>query len=128
MKPVYLTEYARDLRRHMTASEDVLWQALRRKSLGVRVHRQHPIPHPHGDMIADFWVPRWKLVIEVDGGYHTTPEQQFRDRLRTRRLESLGCRVIRFTDVQVFNKLLAVVAAIRACGPVTDSRPDLVAA
>jgi very-short-patch-repair endonuclease len=46
---------ARQLRKNMTDSEQVLWENLRRKQiLGVQFYRQRPI----GKYIVDFLVPR----------------------------------------------------------------------
>jgi len=54
-----------------------------------------------GDYIVDFVNIYTKLIIEVDGGYHSEPRQQEDDALRTERLESMGFHVIRFTNEQV---------------------------
>src|SRR5205809_815526 len=71
---------SRRLRSSETASERKLWQALRRKQIrGVRFRRQHPI----GSYFADFICIRVKLVIEVDGLTHITPEQIAHDERRT---------------------------------------------
>ena len=58
---------ARDLRKNMTDSENVLWSRLRRKQLlGVQFYRQKPI----GNYVVDFFAPRARLVVEVDGSQH----------------------------------------------------------
>ncbi len=44
---------------------------------------------------------RSKIVVEIDGGYHQTQEQQVLDDLRTEWLESKGYKVVRFTNEQV---------------------------
>ena len=59
-------------RRAMTPAEEKLWQELRADKLGVHFRRQHVI----GMYIADFVSLKNQLVIEVDGEYHSTPEQQ----------------------------------------------------
>ena len=74
-----LKDFAKHNRREMTEGETVLWNALRQELKGHRFRRQHPI----GDYIVDFICLSEKLVIEVDGGYHETPEQQYEDQLRT---------------------------------------------
>lgn len=55
--------------------------------------------HPISCFIADFYIPKKKLVIEVDGEYHFYNGQK--DAKRTRRLAKLGLRVIRFTNNEV---------------------------
>ena len=51
----------------MTDSENVLWLRLRRKQLlGVQFYHQKPI----GNYVVDFFAPRARLVVEVDGSQH----------------------------------------------------------
>lgn len=88
--------------------EDVLWQYLRRKQLGVRFRRQHPI----GDYIADFVCLEKQLVIEIDGGYHYRGEMPDNDAERTSALNRMGYQVIRFSNKQVMDEIDAVVAEI----------------
>ena len=62
-----LLQFAREMRKAPTASEAILWNALRdRRFRGVKFRRQH-VMHPY---IVDFYAPGLKLVVEVDGGYH----------------------------------------------------------
>lgn len=69
---------ARNNRKNPTMAEDMLWECLRGKQLGYKFRRQHPV----NDFIADFICVEKNLVIEVDGGYHTTKEQREADNLR----------------------------------------------
>lgn len=92
-----LFEFAKQLRLNPTEAEDFLWNQLSAKKLGVRFKRQHPVLY----FIADFYCHQAKLIIEVDGGYHQIPEQYEYDTNRDAELESLGLRVIRFTNEQV---------------------------
>ena len=57
---------AKELRKNMTVTEQLLWRRLNKKQLGVRFKRQHPIDI----FIADFYCHQYKLVVEVDGEYH----------------------------------------------------------
>lgn len=52
--------------------------------------------------ITDFYFPDYKTVIEIDGGYHNTPKQQYRDKTRTAYLNNRGIKVIRITNKQAF--------------------------
>ena len=70
-----LKENARKNRTHMTLAEEVLWQHLRGNALGVKFLRQHAI----GNYIVDFVCKQTGLIVEVDGEYHLTPEQQLLD-------------------------------------------------
>lgn len=58
--------WAKQKRRNPTPAEAALWQAIRRKTLGVRVRRQSVIV----GFIVDFYIPAAKLIVEVDGSYH----------------------------------------------------------
>ncbi len=41
------------------------------------------------------------LIVEIDGGYHFTEEQQKEDKTRQNWLEQKGYKVLRFTNEQV---------------------------
>ena len=92
----------------MTAAEDCLWQELKGSKLGVHFRRQHVI----GTYIVDFVSLKNKLVIEVDGDYHLTPEQQLLDGERTEYLQRKGFRVIRFSNQQVLADTESVMSQI----------------
>ena len=81
----------------MTEGETALWNALSDNALGVRFIRQYII----GDYIVDFYCRKNKLVIEVDGGYHSEPHQQEDDKIRQDWLTKMGYRVFRITNKEV---------------------------
>ena len=96
-------------RRELTAAENVLWQEIRRKQIhGYHFRRQVPI----GPFIADFACVKEKLVIEVDGIGHAQAHEILRDAERTQYLNSLGWRVIRFQNIDVFDHIDAVLEQI----------------
>ncbi|MCR5180128.1 MAG: endonuclease domain-containing protein [Bacteroidaceae bacterium] len=92
-----LKEFARENRKNPTLAESVLWEQIRDEYLGVKFLRQHII----GDYIVDFLARKEGLIIEVDGSYHAEREQQEEDLIRTAYLQSMGYRVMRFTNEQV---------------------------
>lgn len=92
-----LKDCAKKNRRNSTTAENVLWQSIRNKQLGVEFRRQHVI----GDFIVDFVCLDKMLVIEVDGGYHTERDQLEDDEIRTRILNSLGFSLVRFSNDRV---------------------------
>lgn len=105
--PSLALESARSLRSESTDAERKLWTRLRAGQLnGIRFRRQHPIP-PY---ITDFFCNEAQLVIELDGSQHGDA----RDQARTRYLEALGLRVIRFWDNDVLMQTDSVVEAILA--------------
>ncbi|MEJ7646218.1 MAG: endonuclease domain-containing protein [Chryseolinea sp.] len=79
-----LFQYARENRKPLTRSERKLWNCIRNKKLkGFKFRRQHPI----ANYIADFFCWQCKLVIEVDGGYHHSEDQQKLDDARDKVLK-----------------------------------------
>lgn len=105
----HLKELSRDLRKDMTEAEKLLWSKLRRKQvLGVQFYRQKPIDK----FIVDFYAGKIRLVIEVDGSHHYDLEQKSIDAERTAILESLGCKVIRFSNREVLVETDSVLTSI----------------
>jgi very-short-patch-repair endonuclease len=89
---------ARRLRSEMTDSERALWSRLRCKQvMGIQVYRQKPI----GDYVVDFYLPKAKLVIEVDGAQHMEVDHIQRDAQRDDYLNRLGLRVLRYSNLEV---------------------------
>lgn len=103
-------ENARNLRYKMTKAERILWNRVSKKQImDHRFRRQHPI----GKYIADFYCHQGKLVIEVDGEIHDHPDRIEYDAKRTTELESLGIRVLRFTNQQIFSQLEETIGIIK---------------
>ena len=104
-----LRDTARCLRRNMTESEGALWFRLRGKQLlGVQFYRQKPI----GDYVVDFYAPKARLVIEVDGSQHAQEEYARRDKGRDNYLTELGIKVLRFNSRDVLKDTGSVVELI----------------
>ena len=102
-------ENARINRRESTETEAKLWEQLRNSKLGYKFRRQHPIE----GFIADFVCLQKGLVVEVDGSYHDTPEQQQYDAYRTKALKELGFAVLRFTNNEVKENVITVCNRIK---------------
>ena len=103
-----LKEIARTLRKNMTLGEILLWKELKgKKLLGYDFHRQKPID----EYVVDFYCPKLKLIIELDGDSHDGKEEA--DRLRQARLELHGLTVLRFWDVDVKDSVDGVVEQLR---------------
>lgn len=106
-----LKAFAREMRHQPTPAEDALWRRVRGRRLGgMRFRRQHAI----AGYIVDFVCLECFLIIEVDGSIHDLPDQQERDALRQAHLESLGYRVLRFTNGDVMGSVDAVLEVIGA--------------
>ncbi|MCD5416329.1 endonuclease domain-containing protein, partial [Candidatus Bipolaricaulota bacterium] len=88
-----------------TEAEKLLWQKLRIRQLGgAKFRRQTPI----GPYIVDFFSFEHRLVVEIDGGQHNTPQGQQYDLTRTAWLEAQGFRVLRFWSNEVLTNLEGV--------------------
>ena len=86
------------LRNDATFAERVLWQSLRGSQLmGVKFRRQCSID----SFIVDFYAPRLRLAIEVDGISHEGQTAQDRDTWRQKIIENYGITFLRFSDVEV---------------------------
>ncbi len=104
-----LKSNAQKLRQNLTDSELALWRRLRGKQLaGVQFYRQKPI----GDYIVDFYAPKAKLVIEIDGSQHLEAHYAEKDRERDEYLSRLGLSIIRVNSRQVLKETDAVVEFI----------------
>jgi very-short-patch-repair endonuclease len=74
------------IKRKPYSAEELMWLSLRNNQLdGYKFRRQHPLLK----YVADFTV-QLKLVIEIDGEYHQTVEQQKLDQERTVNIEDQG--------------------------------------
>jgi len=96
-----LKPFARELRKHSTLSEIILWTEVlkSRKLKGYQFLRQRTVYK----YIADFFCKELKLIIELDGFTHES--KQFVDKVRQKELEKLGYNVIRFDDAEVMGEL-----------------------
>ncbi len=104
-----LKQYSRQLRENMTDAERNLWAKIRMKQLkGYQFYRQKPI----GDYIVDFYCPKAKLVIEVDGSQHFSDEMTEDDKIRDEYINSLGLKVLRFTNTDILTHIDGVVESI----------------
>ena len=77
----------------MTKEENHLWYDYL-QYLPLTVHRQKVI----GEYIADFYIPKAKIVIELDGSQHFEPKNSEKDRERDAYMERLGILVLRYTN------------------------------
>lgn len=94
------------LRRHPTPSERVLWGRLRRKQLdGFKFRRQVIIL----GWIVDFYCPKARFVVELDGRGHDIRHDAFRDSVMRR----YGFEVLRLPSREATGNLPAVLERIR---------------
>lgn len=103
-------EKRRHLRNNQTFCEKIVWMNLRRKQIcGERFLRQFGI----GKFVVDFYCPRLKLAIEIDGDSHFENRDAVEyDKWRQKLIESLEIKIIRFTNVEVNQNIDKVISAI----------------
>jgi len=97
-----LRKRARELRERMTSSErrlDKILDFLRKR--GFSVYRQYPLLKKY---IVDFYIPKLKLIIEVDGMDHLITQKRIADRKRDEELFSKGYLVVRVRNEDVLKK------------------------
>jgi very-short-patch-repair endonuclease len=100
---------AKQLRTNATDAERLLWQRLRSRQLaGYKFRRQHPI----GPYFADFACIEARLVVELDGGQHVTPEGLLSDERRSAALAAQGYVVLRFWNHDVLQQTDVVLESI----------------
>jgi very-short-patch-repair endonuclease len=100
---------ARSLRRNQTLAEKRLWGYLRNSRLqGYKFNRQVPV----GKYIADFLCFEAMLIVEVDGATHGDVDEISYDEKRTAFLNAQGYRVMRCSNMDVFENLIGVLDTI----------------
>jgi very-short-patch-repair endonuclease len=104
-----LKPFARNLRTNMTDAEQLIWSKIRRKQIcDVQFYRQKNIGH----YIVDFYCPKGKLIVELDGGQHYENKGMKKDQERDRYLQELGFTVMRFSDIDVLKNINGVMKRI----------------
>ena len=94
--PEVLLKNAKLMRLEPTSAEQKMWRLLRGGQLGMSFRRQHPVLKRY---ILDFYCPKVRLAIELDGFLHDEPEAQQYDEQRTHNLAKIGIDVTR--DLQL---------------------------
>ena len=102
-----LLTIAKNLRYHMTSQEKRLWYDFLR-NYPIKIYRQRIIDN----FVADFYCYQARLVIELDGSQHCTPEGKLNDAERTAILERYGLQVMRFSNRDVDDKFEGVCSKI----------------
>ncbi len=106
-----LKPLARQKRHEPTPAENRLWEHIRNRQIdNLKFRRQHPVDK----FIVDFYCSDARLVIEVDGWIHAYTMDE--DAIRQEFLPSLGIKVIRFTNDQVFQSLYECLEQIAVVG------------
>jgi very-short-patch-repair endonuclease len=104
-------EKRRLLRNNMTKAEGLLWAEIRNKKVeGAKFRRQSSI----GSYVVDFYCPKLRLAIEVDGATHNTEDEKEYDKDRQTEIEQLSIEFLRFTNDRIYKDMVNVIEEIRA--------------
>lgn len=85
-----------ELSSHTSQAEKCAYNNLLK--LGYNPIRQYPIWTGRRIYFADLYIRDLRLVIEIDGGYHTTSKQKRLDKNRSGGLWRLGLHVVRLSN------------------------------
>jgi very-short-patch-repair endonuclease len=105
-----LAERAQGMRHAGTHAEQHLWQAIRGSALGSQFRRQVPLT---GHFIADFVASEVRLIVEVDGAWHTRWARARIDARRDKALARMGFTVLRIPAPLVESHLMDALQRIR---------------
>ena len=99
-----------ELRKNSTTAERILWKNLKARGLlGKKFRRQYSI----GTFVVDFYCPKLKLAIELDGASHDMNEMNIYDREREEVIKTFEIIFIRFRNEEVYSNLEAVLDTIK---------------
>ena len=103
----------------MASSEAKLWKELKREKIWLRINRESPIYVFTEDswldryIIADFYCPEKKLIIEIDGNIHDIEEVFILDREKEKILMQVGYKIIRFRNELIETNINEVIKKIQ---------------
>ena len=87
------------LRTNMTFTEKIVWMYLRKRQMKERFIRQYSVDN----YIIDFYCPKLKIAIEIDGDVHVQERQKKYDKIRQEYLEQLGIKFVRIKNDELFD-------------------------
>jgi len=96
----------RQLRQDSTLAEQVLWDEIRNKKLGIRFVRQYSID----GYVMDFYSPKARLGVELEGEIHKYRKNY--DSYRERYLKAFNVQILKFTNEEVFKDITQVLKII----------------
>ena len=103
------TGLRKKLRNNMPKAEIILWSKLKGKQMnGFKFRRQYGV----GPYVIDFYCPKLKLAIEVDGDSHFKEGAEQYDQKRQKFIESYNIHFLRFANADVYENLEGVIDII----------------
>jgi very-short-patch-repair endonuclease len=105
-----------EFRDNPTPAEKALWKILRNNQInGLKFRRQHKI----GQFIVDFYCHEIGLIIEADGNIHDNRKAE--DRVRTEWLQTMGLKIIRFSNEEILKNLEDVKTRIYSLASISEA-------
>lgn len=103
------TKRRKSLRSNMPEAEIILWSKLKGKQIyGYKFRRQYSV----GSYIIDFYCPKLKLAIEVDGTSHFQIGSKTKDNERQKYIETYGIHFLRYINTDIYENLEGVIEQI----------------
>jgi len=99
----------RELRHKQTKAEEILWESLRNNKIGIKFRRQYSLE----GYVMDFYSPKAKMAIEIDGGQHYEKDGKEYDKVREEIIISAGVKIMRFTNEEVIGDLERVIGIVK---------------
>lgn len=100
---------AKEMRQNPTPAEARMWDYLGGWKLAYKFQRQVVLR----GFIVDFFCPKARLIVEVDGSVHQLEDQAVQDELREFFLEQKGYTMLRFDNEDIFEAPGVVLEKIR---------------
>jgi len=99
----------RQLRKDSTEAECLLWKELRNNQIGQRFVRQFSV----SGYVVDFYCPKDRLGIELEGGIHKRKSNKQYDTFREQYLKEYGVRLVKIPNEDVIGDIHEVIRRIR---------------
>lgn len=84
------------------ATEHELFFEYNLKRLKIKHQFQKGVIDKDHFMIPDFFIPSLNMVVELDGGYHYSSKQQYRDYYKDKHYEERGFRILRMKNEDIY--------------------------
>ena len=100
-----MTKTRKALRNSMPKAEVILWSHLKGKQFReLKFRRQYSIGH----YVVDFFCPKIRLAIELDGESHLSKTQRIRDKTRQKIIEKTGIKILRYYNTDIYENIEGV--------------------
>ena len=101
-----MTKTRQALRNNMPKAEIILWSYLKGKQIqGLKFRRQYSIDKN----TVDFYCPKIRLAIEVDGESHLFEKQKEKDLEKETQLEKANIKLVRYLNTDIYDNIEGVI-------------------